>query len=945
MSTPPKIQELIEKFRSHLQAYHSGRYSETQVRNEFINPFFEVLGWDIQNKEGQTETLRDVIHEDALHTGGTTRAPDYSFCVGGTRLFFVEAKRPAVDLKNNIHPAFQLRRYGWSAKLDVSILTDFEELAVYDCRKKPKKNDKPHIARILYVPYTEYTERWHEISDVFSKEAVMKGAISQFIDPEKGKSGDEVDNSLLREIELWREKLARHMALRNAHLNENDLNLAVLKTINRILFLRICEDRGIEDGPNLYMLLNGNTVYARLCDMFRKADQHYNSGLFHFHADEDRFDKPDTFTLHLEIDDEILKGIIRRLYYPDCSYEFSVLPSNILAQVMTKFLGKTAHVTKMHRVKIEERPEIKRAGGIYAIPTHMVNYIVQNTLGRILRGKTPADIGIETASPLRLLDPACGSGDFLLASYQTLLDWYLEWYTSDDPEKWAKHMSPKLYRAINGEWRLTLPERKMILQHHLFGVDIDRRAIEVTRFSLLLKILEGENQQTLTRQMKLFKQKALPDLSRNIKCGNSLVGSDFYKEKSSDLLTREQRMTINVFDWENEFQEIKKTGGFDVVIGNPPSFECNNHNLETNIQNYFKKKYSTYQDDISNFLFQFFIERALLFKPQSLSFVVPVTCFMSAECVDLRHHMIFHMNLDKLAVSKRYWPPYHVPLAVFVLSRSSQRNKKSLEKVNQNGTILLLKEMEINQSSTLWDISSQSESLKLLVKMEQNSIPVKDLADLTKGLVVKNIKSLLKEYPENHDLPYLLGNSIQRYETAKRYYLNLQILSQSSSFPGKGIISETPKLFIRRIGRKLVASHSSSKEIVDDSLYMLFSGKVDLYYFLGLLNSKLMSYYFKKRIVKHSQKHPQILMSQLNRLPIRDRSDSDGDEKLIHDKLIKFVKIIIALKKQKPAMQTKQERDVLQRQIDETDRQIDLIVYELYDLRDEEIQIVEEHSD
>jgi hypothetical protein len=111
MSAPAEILALVERFSTHREAYLAGEYNETQLRREFLDPFFEALGWDVSNKQGNAEAYKDVVHEDAIKVGGFTKAPDYSFRIGGTRKFFVEAKKPSVDVKGDPGPAFQLRRY------------------------------------------------------------------------------------------------------------------------------------------------------------------------------------------------------------------------------------------------------------------------------------------------------------------------------------------------------------------------------------------------------------------------------------------------------------------------------------------------------------------------------------------------------------------------------------------------------------------------------------------------------------------------------------------------------------------------------------------------------------------------------------------------------------------------------------------------------------------
>ncbi len=232
---PHPIKKLIETFDYNLATYKKGPYNETQVRREFIDPLFEELGWDITNKQGYAEAYKDVIHEDAIKIGGSTKAPDYCFRVGGVRKFFLEAKKPAINIKTDIDSAYQLRRYGWSAKLPLSILTNFEEFAVYDCRTKPAKTDKASHSRILYFQYTDYIEHWDEIKNIFSQTAILKGSFDKYSATKK-KGTTEVDTVFLQEIERWREILAKNIALRNPNLSQRELNFSIQQTIDRIIF-------------------------------------------------------------------------------------------------------------------------------------------------------------------------------------------------------------------------------------------------------------------------------------------------------------------------------------------------------------------------------------------------------------------------------------------------------------------------------------------------------------------------------------------------------------------------------------------------------------------------------------------------------------------------------------------------------------------------------------
>lgn len=578
---PESIMELVGHFQEGEEIFKSSNYNEMQLRSEFVNSLFEALGWDVLNRQKRNQADKDVILEDTLQVEGRTKAPDFAFFINGARKFFVETKRPLINIRSDASSAYQLRRYAWSAKLSLSILTDFEEFAVYDGRVKPELGDKANVARLKYFTCYDFDTKWDEIAALFSREAVRNGSLDQFDTDERNRAATiSVDDAFLAEIESWREKLAESISRLNSIRSIRDLNTAVQRTIDRIVFLRIAEDRGLEPFGRLRQAGIGQDTYRKLTDIFRRADSRYNSGLFHFTKDDGVADTLDTFTLNLTIDDKTLKDIISSLYYPISPYEFSVLPADLLGQVYEQFLGKII-IRHGRTIHVEERPEIKKAGGVYYTPSYIVRYIVKNTLGpllteRALSGRRPSS----TSSPsFRVLDLSCGSGSFLIEAYRYLLGWYTNMYVSDNPQRYVRGRNPKLYYFEGrsgdsgekvGEWRLTIAERRRILLAHIYGVDIDPQAVEVTKLSLLLKVLEGANSAAINRQTELFHTRALPDLDSNIKCGNSIIGPDFYDNPSLDLEDKDLVERINAFDWHVEFKPILKEGGFDIVIGNPP---------------------------------------------------------------------------------------------------------------------------------------------------------------------------------------------------------------------------------------------------------------------------------------------------------------------------------------------------------------------------------------
>jgi adenine-specific DNA-methyltransferase len=399
------------------------------------------------------------------------------------RKFFVEAKKPSVNIKESTEPAYQVRRYAYTAKLPLSILTDFEEFAVYDTRIKPNKNDKASTARIFYCTFDEYEEKIDFIYNTFSKNAILKGSFDKYIEENKNKKGtSEVDSELLNLVEGWRVELAKNIALRNNDISIYNLNTVVQKIIDRIIFLRIAEDKGMEDVNLLKTVSLCQNAYKHLNQLFIKANSKYNSGLF----------KTEAWIENVSIDDKILLNIITNLYYPDCPYEFSVLPVEILGNIYEKFLGKTIYFKNVkggHTAVIEEKPEVRKAGGVFYTPQYIVQFIVKNTVVNLIKNKAPDEI-----SKLKIVDPACGSGSMLAGAYQFLLDYHLDYYSTRENIKSALKKG-KIYQSSRDTYKLTIIEKQNILQNNIYGVDIDNQAVEVTKLSLYLKLLEDEGKE------------------------------------------------------------------------------------------------------------------------------------------------------------------------------------------------------------------------------------------------------------------------------------------------------------------------------------------------------------------------------------------------------------------------------------------------------------------
>jgi type I restriction-modification system DNA methylase subunit/predicted type IV restriction endonuclease len=971
MSAPENVRELVNRFDKHLDAYRSGKYNETQLRREFLDPFFEALGWDVFNKQGYAETYKDVIHEDSLEIEGENKAPDYAFRVGGQRKFFVEAKKPAVNIEMNIHPAFQLRRYAWSAKLPLGILSDFEEFAVYDCRVKPDKKDKASVGRVMLLSYKDYVEKWDELVSIFSRDAILKGSFDSYAEGMKTKKGTtEVDDAFLSEIERWRDLLAKNIALRNQSLSVRELNYAVQMTIDRIVFLRICEDRGVERDEQLKEIASGDDIYKGLVQLFQRADARYNSGLFHFTAEKNESSPADSLTLGLNVDDKPLRDILLNLYYPDSPYVFREIPSDILGQVYERFLGKVIRLTAGHQAKVEEKPEVRKAGGVYYTPTYIVNYIVRNTVGKLLEGKTPKDV-----VKLKILDPACGSGTFPLGAYQYLLDWHLDWFINHEPEKLATGKNPPIFQSKDG-WALTTSKKKEILLNNIYGVDIDAQAVEVTKLSLLLKVLEGESQETIGSQLSLLQERVLPDLSKNIQCGNSLIGPDYYEghQLTMGLGDDEERYRVNAFDWKGAFPQVFIHGGFDAVIGNPPYVDIKS--LPNPEVRFLFSRYYSANNRIN--LFAIFIEKVFEIINQNnfrFSMIVPTALLTQDSYKKLREPILGKYQIENITrlPNESFGSAagnVKVDTAIFVFSSSKTENAKveiiAYEGYNRIKNIdadlakvhgfVEQSEWQKNEDS-IWSINLFNNEDAILSKIEAGAIPLEDCTDISLGLTpYDKYKGHTPSQIENQ----VFHADHQKDETFRKLLAGNDVRRYSLEWNGEKWISygswlgapREKKFFTeRRILVKQIIDWTTKRiwaVITDEELYntqnafnILAKSNLSIEYLLGVLNSKMMTFYHQKRYLdEFKMRFQKILIKDCRRFPVHPINFSDTAEKAQHDKMVLLVERMLTLHKQNP--RTPQEQEMVKREIESTDRAIDKLVYELYGLTEEEIKIVED---
>ena len=586
------IHALVEKYESNRNFYRTLNFNETQVRNEFLDPLFEVLGWDIRNMSGKKTNEREVLLEESLKADAATHSkkPDYTFRLFGERKFFLEAKKPCVDISTDDNPAKQVRRYGYTANLKISVLSNFEDLYIYDTSYKVEDGDTLVKARIKAYHYTDYENVAEELLELVGKESVYTG---HFDDIELNVVHQSVDSLFLEQINQWRLMLGQQILSCDPDLEIDYLGDIVQSYINKILFLRVCEDRNIETYQRLLTIADHNS-HKELVAKFKEADNKYNSGLFEELISEDVIGNiSSSFWM-----------IIRQLYFPESPYSFTVLSSDILGRIYEIFLAEKLAVVD-GELKIVKKPE-NAERDIVTTPNFVVREILHQTAAEIIQGKTANEI-----NNLKCADIACGSGAFLLELYQLLYDSLVDYYFENDRSK--------LVQTSIDTYKLPYEMKRNLLVNCIYGVDKDFNAVEACKFGLLLKLLEDEDVNSLSSFHPI-----LPDLSNNIFYGNSLL--------STADVPADDAFEINPFDFGDRT--------FDLIVGNPPYMKTEDIKAFTPKEKSLYEKGNRYTSAYKQYDKYFlFIERALnLLKPDGyLGYVVPNKFMKVGAAKELRN--------------------------------------------------------------------------------------------------------------------------------------------------------------------------------------------------------------------------------------------------------------------------------------------------------------------
>ncbi|MCX6834073.1 MAG: N-6 DNA methylase, partial [candidate division Zixibacteria bacterium] len=981
------VGSLAEAFRRNETHFKSPDYSEAAARKDFIDKFWIALGWDVNHDTQSNPYEQEVKVERSVVTGGNQRRADYAFYLAPNFhdvRFYVEAKKPSVDI-GTAENYFQLIRYGWNSDTPLAALTDFEQFHILDCRYRPDIETAINraVGRYHYTDYAKQ-DKFAEVYWLFSREAVAAGSIEKRVKELPKPRGravqrglfpggyQSIDETFLAQLDEFRKALALSFKNRNPELNGEALTELAQRTLDRLVFLRFLEDKGIEADRRVENFGDKGTAWEDFIAACRRLDGIYNGVVYKRHTILD--------SGKLVVDDNVFANICGDLAHANSPYDFNAIPIHILGSIYERFLGKVI-TASAKRAKVEEKPEVRKAGGVYYTPEYIVRYIVNNTVGKLIEGKTPAQI-----AKMRFADIACGSGSFLLGVFDLLLKYHGHYY-NQNPDKARKDDCV----TRDGRLHLSLQKKREILLNNIFGVDIDYQAVEVCQLSLYLKLLQEETEASTHQYLLDFAhvsklKKLLPDLSKNIVCGNSLIGRDI----NGDLF-EEVEKKLNPMDFEDAFPEVIKHGGFDAVVGNPPYVRIQGFPL--NQIEYLTHHYRSARGNCD--LYVSFVERgySLLRENGRFGYIVPNKFFKTDYGEGLRELISSQQALSEIIDfgANQVFEATTYSCLVFLTKRHN--DAFSYAQVEASPEALVAPRFVAMTSDSLgtdaWLFADQA-TIGLLKKLSQNTKRLLDLpAYMSRGsssgddevFVVESTTKIERgilrvpvfatDFNRYTFTPNTHCRIVFPYEVAGDAYRLMSERELKRKFPNAYAYLRSKQAQLRQ--RKQYAEwygYSAPRNLnlhdraqiavpllADRGLFALIpkdtrgnlcpmaSGGFTITligedslrseFVLGLLNSRLLFWYLHQMSNVFRGGWITCTKQYFGELPIAI------PDKTHHDRMVAKVEAMLEAKKQLAKAQTDKDKTYYEKKCASLDRQIDRLVYDLYGLTEEEIAVVE----
>lgn len=958
------ISNLVESFENKLDYIKtSGKYKEAQIEDEFIKPLFKYLNWNISNEGIRNVSEREFIVQAQGRHG---KEPDYLLQLDQIPRFYIEAKHSKYDLRKRTDYIWQAYSYAYStqslskhSKVDFALLTDFEEFRFFDCTFPVKNSETLNRYCVIDWTYKDYRDKFDSLWAYFEKENVRQGALSG----QTGKESLYINETRLRENRVppdkaflddldneetgWRITLAKDIKKFQPDFNSQLITQSVQLILDRFIFIKVLSDREIENQVIKEILSkiqkddeSAHSVFNECKEIFNQLDKTYNGSIFSKRGELD----------DVKVSNKILTSILKDFLPENSRYNFKVIPVEILGTIYEQFLGKVVTTTDK-RARIEYKPEVRKAGGVYYTPDYIVDFIVKNTVGEKLKEcKSYEDI-----LKIKICDPACGSGSFLIRAYDYLIKWTVDYFQN---KKLTKEEQKIVYKDSDGRIRLTSKIKREILRSCIFGVDIDAQAVEVTKMSLSLKALENTTQYEVHNEVTLFHVCVLPPLEGNIKSGNSLVDLDYYDEKLK--ISDEEERNINAFNWKLAFPEVFKIGQFDCIIGNPPY----GASLSEHVDTYLQEKYSlTYEYQVNSFVL--FIQKAfdLLKNEGKIGYIIPGVILTQHYFYKIRNFILKNFKINKILLCryKVFEQAETGETITFIFSKAIQKENDTFEfsiidqKSNFSDflihTTTTSKFLE-NQRNEINLLSSSKKEIKIdrnpVVNLGKIALPIMGIKPYQVGKgTPKQTRNIVDERKFDSSTQinqtykqYLIGKDIQRYYIEPKeirfisYGLHLAEPRQTAPF-------EAPKkIVMRQTSDKIIAAIDTKQMYNLNNVYnlSLIDDRYSLEYILGLLNSNLFVYHYRSIVPEEGRVFAEIKKVNLEKLMIREINFKNQSDLDIYNEITELVKSITKEKEKKS--QISAENDRIKLKIDYLEEKINELVYILYSITEPEIQYI-----
>ncbi len=1007
------VRELVDRFRKNESAYLSPKYQEAEVRQEFLDKFWVALGWDVYHQEQPNPYEREVRIEKSVMVGDRGKRADYAFYTRPNFLqarFMAEAKKPSRNLENQ-YDCFQAVRYGWNSNTPISVLTDFEQFLVLDSRSKPSvERALSNILEKFHYTQFDDEEEFRRLYYLFAREAVGDGSLEKYVTAlkksKKTKAAakpaavqvEPVGDTFLAELDIQRELLAKSFKRNNEHLDGDELTEITQRTLDRLVFIRFLEDKLVEPSEIIDRLgkRSGN-AWRDFAGEMPRLNSIYNGIIFKPHA---ILDSPD-----FGPDDKTFNDLLSWLSHRNSAYDFNSIPIHILGSIYERFLGKTI-VTTDKRARVEEKPEVRKAGGVYYTPEYIVRYIVENTVGKLIEGRSPDEI-----AKMRFADIACGSGSFLLGVFDHLIAYHVEWYAANKTRR-AEAIKKKLCRETeDGNLQLTLEHKRDILLNNIYGVDLDAQAVEVAQLSLYLKLLEEENAGTIQPKLTGLKEQLLPNLNRNIVHGNSLVDFDIL---DGDLFGTGEGKKLYPMNFSSAFPEVFANGGFDAIVGNPPYVR---QEMISPLKPYLQKRFKTYHGIAD--LYVYFFERYFdLLKEGGEFGIIVANKWLRANYGQPLRAFLKKRHIEEV-VDFGDLPVFQGATTYPCIIRARKNNARAAFRVTEVagldfggsslGEYVLENEFTVGQEALKdsgWSLTDES-TQKLLNKIHLAGVP---LSKFVEGRIYRGILTGLNEAfviddeirarilardlrSEELLKPFLFGREIKRYENpvASRFLIRIPkgwtrrqmeetngfntttvppltawkwfeksypaIADHLRPFADAAAIRhdkgefwwelracdyydqfEKSKITYAEIASRGQFYIDETPSIVDTTAYII--GSADPY-LLGLLNSRLFTFIFSKTSSVIRGGFLRWKAQYVADFPIVEYESENSGKGSIQGNIKELVGKLRDAKKSLAAARTDADRQFYERFCEKLDRDIDELVYQLYDITPEERRIIE----